>query len=124
MFLYNEIVHELGIARNVLEIIIGEADQRGGRAKSVLLRVGQISGIVPESLEFLIKCLSEGTPAEGLEVKIEIVKPVMVCKSCGEKFTVEELSFYCPKCGGGDCETIEGKDLVIETITLEGDNGP
>lgn len=116
-------MHELGIAQNVLGIITEEAVKRNARAKAVKLGIGKMSGIVPESLEFILSCIAKDTLADGIEITINMIEPVMVCNTCDHQFNVPELEFFCPKCGGGDCKIIEGKDLIIETITLEDDNG-
>ena len=116
-------MHELGIAQNVLGIITEEAVKRNAKAKSVTLGIGKMAGIVPESLQFLLECIAKDTCADGIKITINMIEPVLICNSCGHQFSVPELDFFCPKCGSGDCKTIEGKDLIVETITLEDDNG-
>ncbi len=117
-------MHELGIAQNILDILISEAAKRNAKVKAVKLTVGRMSGIVPESLEFILQCISKGTVAEGVAVAQTVIDPILLCNSCDEQFTVEDLDFFCPKCGSGDCQMKEGRDLIVETITLEeGKNG-
>jgi len=112
-------MHELGIANQVLDVILSEAKKRNAKVNGIKLKIGRMSGLEPESLAFLLQTIAKNTPAEGLEVTYDLVDPIMECKNCGNIFTVQEMTFWCPKCGGGDCEMKEGKDLVIETISME-----
>ncbi|MBW2078837.1 MAG: hydrogenase maturation nickel metallochaperone HypA, partial [Deltaproteobacteria bacterium] len=55
-------MHEFSIATSLLEIISQEAlAYQGAKVKAVRLKVGTLSGVVPEALEFAFQVLSEGT---------------------------------------------------------------
>jgi hydrogenase nickel incorporation protein HypA/HybF len=47
------------------------------------LRVGALSRIVGESVEFYSEMISRGTLAEGAQLRIEIVPPHARCRACG-----------------------------------------
>ena len=59
-------MHEMGITQEVLSAVI-EASERAGatRINRVRLTVGELTDIVPDSLQFAWECLTPGTFAEG-----------------------------------------------------------
>ena len=51
-------MHELSIAEELLEIITARASQEGIRkVEKINLRIGEFSGIMPDSLEFAFEML-------------------------------------------------------------------
>ena len=65
-------MHELSIAGELLEIIYRYAEDAGvSKVSSVNLRIGELSGIYPDSLEFAFEVLSEGKITENADLKIE-----------------------------------------------------
>ena len=65
-------MHELSIARNLVKIILQHPRRDDLQTvKSVKLNVGDLMGIVPESLVFCFELASRGTAAEGSQLKIE-----------------------------------------------------
>jgi len=64
-------MHELGIANSVLEAVEAEAKQRAAKPVKVGLRVGELSGVEPDSLAFGFEALTAGTEWQGLELAIE-----------------------------------------------------
>ena len=65
-------MHELSIAQSIVKIVL-QHSQRGDlqTVKSVKLNVGDLTGIVPESLVFCFELASRGTAAQGSKLKIE-----------------------------------------------------
>ncbi len=112
-------MHELGIANQVFELLEKEAKERGARVSGVKLTIGRMSGIMPDSLVFLLQTISKDTICDGLNIEFEIVDPEFKCNNCGNIFTAKEYDFTCPKCKNGDCEMITGSDLIVEKIHLE-----
>lgn len=65
-------MHELSIAKNIVKILLQRTQIDGLQAvKSVKLNVGNLTGIVPESLVFCFELASRGTAAQGSKLKIE-----------------------------------------------------
>jgi len=120
---YNEIMHELGIANQVFELLVKEGESRNATVKGVDLIIGRMSGIMPDSLVFLLQTISQGSICDNLTINFELVDPELVCADCKNKFSAEEYDFTCPKCGGGDCKIIAGDVLIVEKIHLEVNDG-
>ncbi len=112
-------MHELGIAQNILEIIrqaVPEPDAASVRL--IRLRVGQLSGVVPDSLEFCFQAIVSDTEMQKANLAIESVPTVFKCRKCGNRFQVNDLEFSCPQCQGSDLEIISGKELEVVEIEL------
>ncbi len=57
--------------------------QNARRILRMRLRVGDLSGVVIEALQFALETVVEGTPAEGARIDIERVTPACICSACG-----------------------------------------
>lgn len=76
-------MHEVGIMMDALAIAAEQARASGGaRIHCVRLRVGALSGVVRDALEFAFETLSQGTMAEGGTLEIEEVPARWWCSTC------------------------------------------
>jgi hydrogenase nickel incorporation protein HypA/HybF len=120
-------MHEMSIAQSILEVVQQYARGNGPtrnvnppRVKSVHLKIGEMAGVVPESLRFCFEVASEGTTVQGAELLIDEVPIRCRCAGCKAEFTVERFLFLCPTCGTPDVEVISGNELdVVELDLLE-----
>jgi len=113
-------MHEFSIAESLLEIISQEARAyRGAKVKAVTLRIGTLSGVVPEALEFAFQVLSEDTLAEGARLVIERTALRIVCNTCGTESMPDDPFIICPVCGSADVEIKEGRELDIESMEID-----
>ncbi len=116
-------MHELGIARNILEIVRQSVpDNRFPSVKWIRIRIGQLSGIVPDSLEFCLRALLSETDMQQADLIMEKVPMVSLCKDCGHQFTVEDFAFTCPSCNSVNLELLSGRELEIVDIELADDS--
>ncbi len=113
-------MHELSIAENILEIV-GEslASNGGGKLKRVKLRIGDLAGVVPESLAFCFSAITKGTAMEGAALEIESTQIVAHCDDCGKDSAVEGLVFMCPLCESVNIKVISGNELHVVQIEVE-----
>ena len=112
-------MHELSITREILHIALAEAEKHGAkRLTAINLQIGQLSGIVPESVQFYLDMLAQGTIAEGVQLKATIVPVTARCPTCDATFPVEELQFTCPTCSG-PLALLTGQELQIASIEVE-----
>ncbi len=109
-------MHELALARAILATAIDRAE--GRRLCSVEVTVGALRQVVPSSLAFNFEVLACAADCEGatLEQRLE---PALLRCACGAEWELEEMSFVCPRCGGGQTEVIAGEELRIESIEIE-----
>lgn len=113
-------MHELSVARNIIETVEQHvpADERKN-VKAVMLKVGEFSGVVTDSLKFSWEAIVNGTPLEGAELKIEPVPFRLKCNTCGS----ETGNIYglreCAECRSMDTNVIQGEELIISEIVME-----
>ncbi len=118
-------MHELGIADNIVTAVLREMTQRRLKSVSAIaLRIGAMTDIVPEALEFGFEVLIRETPLDGAHLKIERVPVKGHCRACGTDFEVEEFIFVCPECSSGDINLTQGTELDIAYLEVEDDALP
>ena len=112
-------MHELSIITNIFSII-GEIAEENQLTKitRVTLKIGELRHVYPEMLQNAFEIVSKDTKAENADLHIKPIRVKMRCKHCGHEFFVNN-SYCCKKCGDYSLETIEGDEIIIET--LEGD---
>jgi len=114
-------MHELSIAQGILEIVqqyVPESQAAGVR--SVKVRVGPLSGIVPESLDFSFEAIVSGTPWQAAKLDIEHTRARLHCSVCAADFETRELVFCCPECGCPEIRMVSGTELEVVEIETEG----
>jgi hydrogenase nickel incorporation protein HypA/HybF len=112
-------MHELSIAQGIVDII-GQYVPEGQAAdvRLVKVRVGQMAGVVPDSLDFCFGAIVNGTPLGQARLCIEETPVRSQCTACGEVFAVEGAAFLCPCCGSADVSVISGTELQVVEIEL------
>ncbi len=116
-------MHESGIASSLLEIIEREALPYGGlKVINVRLRIGKLSGVMPDALRFAFEALSKGGVAEGALLDIEEVPLRIRCNGCGRTSDAESFFMACPHCKGVEVEIIAGRELEIKEMEIEDGN--
>jgi len=114
-------MHEFAIAQTLVETVLERARAHGaGRVDRVRVRVGALSGVVPEALSFAFEALTAGTPAEGAELAVENVPLVCYCVPCGREFHAEECAYFCPACGTPSTEVRQGRELDLMALEVSG----
>jgi hydrogenase nickel incorporation protein HypA/HybF len=80
-------VHEVSLLQAALEMALDAAErQRARRIRRITLRVGILSGVVPEPLDFAFDVVTRGTPAEEARLNVEEFSAVWQCDGCGQSF--------------------------------------
>ncbi|MGH7972007.1 MAG: hydrogenase maturation nickel metallochaperone HypA, partial [Limisphaerales bacterium] len=73
-------MHELSIMDSALTMVLERAQQAGAkRVHLVRLRIGALSGVVPDALQFAFEALVPGTLAESARLDIEDVPARFWC---------------------------------------------
>ncbi len=113
-------MHEMSIAQSLIEILGDEMEKHDAKVlKSVRLRIGRLSAIVPEALSFCFQVMTDGTAMAGAELLMEVIPLTGRCPECQKEFEIEDYRFICPTCGSGRIETIAGQDLSIVDMEVE-----
>lgn len=109
-------MHELAISEALVEQLTALSARHGwSRLLRVRVRVGMLSGVVPEALEFTFSAIADGTPAEGAELVLETETGHFTCAVCGE-LELERLRFACPHCDGPLKLLRAGRGLLLTEV--------
>jgi hydrogenase nickel incorporation protein HypA/HybF len=113
-------MHELSIASAILEAGQKEAARHpGARVTKVGVRIGAISGVVPDALSFGFECLVQGTDLEPLTLVIESVPRRQRCPDCDFTFDAPDVDLACPRCGRPDTQLAGGEELDVAYLEIE-----
>lgn len=95
-------------------------EHQARRVDRVVLRIGALAGVEPESLRFAFAVISRGTAAEGAVLEIEPVPAAIYCTGCRREFTSEDggFIFACPGCGDLCGEIRHGRELELSRIEM------
>ena len=106
--------------QSALDSALEQTRAAGGLRLCVLrLRVGTLSGAVPDALMFAFEALTNGTPAEGATLQIESIPAKYWCEPCNQEFESESLLADCPRCGKVSRELRSGRELQISSLEIE-----
>jgi hydrogenase nickel incorporation protein HypA/HybF len=108
-------VHELSIAQSVVERVTERA--AGRQVVRVRLRVGRLSGVVPDALRFSFDLVTEGTSAQGAVLEIEEPEGRACCRTCAADFVLRDLVLLC-ECGSADVELLSGSELMVSSMEV------
>ena len=113
-------MHELSIANSILDTVRAEAARRPGtRLTKVGLRVGELAGVDPESLDFCFNVLVSGTEFAPLALEIETRPRRQHCPRCDQAFEVSDFDISCPECGNLETKCVGGDELEVAYLELE-----
>lgn len=111
-------MHEAGLMESALSIAERQAKEaRATEIHSIRLRVGRLSGIVPEALEMAFAVLRRGTMAGNATMEIEQVAGVCFCGECRREFETSGLLAECPECRTPSADVRRG--LELEIVSME-----
>ena len=113
-------MHELSIMQSALNQALDQARQAGAaRVHEIRLRIGALSGVVPEALQFAFEALSDGTLAEGGRLTIENVPARFWCATCRREFEAAELFTECPDCHTPSGTLRSGRELELASMEVD-----
>jgi hydrogenase nickel incorporation protein HypA/HybF len=112
-------MHEVGLIQNALEMAFAHVGRAGAsRIHRMRLRVGALSGVVPEALELAFAAATPGTPADGAQLIIEQITVVCRCEQCGQEFQPEDVVYLCSHCGAINSRVEQGRELELASLEV------
>jgi hydrogenase nickel incorporation protein HypA/HybF len=113
-------MHELSIANAILDSVRAEGARRPGtRFLKVGVRVGELSGVAPDSLSFCFEALVHGSDLAPLVLEIETRPRQQRCPECDRTFRVVDFDVTCPDCGETETRCIGGDELEMVYLEME-----
>jgi len=112
-------MHELSLARSLIELVDDYAAQRGAaQVRRIHVRLGTLSAMT-RALYFCFDSASRGTSCEGAVLDIEEVPLTVRCGHCDAVKTPSgRYNFRCPDCGMPTPEIVTGREMQLAAIEL------
>ncbi|TLM66314.1 MAG: hydrogenase maturation nickel metallochaperone HypA [Deltaproteobacteria bacterium] len=113
-------MHELSLTQSLVAIAEDHARRAGATViRSITVEVGELSGAVPEALEFAFDVCSKGTLAEGAALILRRVPGHGRCGLCAAEAECGELTAVCPACGALAFELDAGRELRVMELEID-----
>ncbi len=113
-------MHELSIAMSLVDAACEKAAELGGvRVEILNVRLGALSGVVREALEFSFELATQGTAIEGARLAIEEVPVTVHCPRCDRDLALPSIQhFRCPLCATPTPEVVGGRELELASLEV------
>ena len=113
-------MHELVIVEGILDVVVPEARKHGAnQILSIRLKVGELSGVIPECVREYFTVAARGTMAEGAKVLIDPLPIRIRCRDCRGENEIRRGMDACPVCGSRQFRIISGREYYIESVEAE-----
>jgi hydrogenase nickel incorporation protein HypA/HybF len=110
-------MHELAITQNIVEIC--EANAAGRKVCVVHVEIGELSGVVPEAVEFCFEACSRETSLHGARLMIARVPGRARCRACAAESTIRSYHDSCSACGDYQLDILSGEELRVKQLEVE-----
>ncbi len=112
-------MHEVGIMQNTLDLAVRQARASGAtRIHELRMRVGVMTGVVPEALTFAFEVVRQGTMAAEARLDVESVPLVCWCAGCEAEFPCDDFLNECPRCRQTSAEMLRGRELELVSMEI------
>ena len=108
-------MHELAITESVVASVRERLDD--APIRTVTLEIGQLSGVVADSVRFCFDLCTEGTPLAGARLEVVEVPGQGRCRTCGAESELSDLIVLCA-CGSADVDVVAGRELRILQVEV------
>jgi len=109
-------MHELSIACSIVEIVAATA--RGRKVHRVTVEIGELSGVMADSIALWFPEVAKGTEVEKARLEICEIAALARCETCGVEFPTPSMLTSCP-CGSFRFRRLKGDELNVKSIELE-----
>lgn len=112
-------MHEVEMMENLLKAAVNRAEEEGAQhIRLIHMRVGEVSGIVPDSLQLAFDIAKVGTMAEDGKLKIEYLPARCYCSKCHLEFQPLNHLYQCPQCNQLGCEVRQGQEFELAFLEV------
>jgi hydrogenase nickel incorporation protein HypA/HybF len=112
-------MHEVSLMTEALRLATDAAQAAGAtRVVRLRLRIGTLSGVVPEAMRFAFDVVSRDTPAHGAVLEIETVPAAGWCAVCQAEFAGADFFNECPRCHNPSGELRRGREMEIADVEI------
>ncbi len=114
-------MHEMSLTEGVVRILEEQAATHGfSRIKTVWLEIGELSTVVPDSMEFCFGAVAAGNPLTK-DARLEIIRVpgTAWCMDCSASVEIATRTDPCPRCGGYQVTVTAGTEMRIKEVEVE-----
>ncbi|MDE2236114.1 MAG: hydrogenase maturation nickel metallochaperone HypA [Gammaproteobacteria bacterium] len=112
-------MHELAVCQALLDHVQAVANaQAADQVTRVQIRIGPLSGVVPELLERAFYLARAGGPAACASLVMKTTGIRVRCRSCGRESAATPARLVCDVCGDYRTDLVEGDQLILERVEL------
>jgi hydrogenase nickel incorporation protein HypA/HybF len=115
-------MHELSLSEEIVRAAISASHADKSRITAIGVRVGALSAANVSSLEFCLRLVLDQYDMQRTEARVTPVPARVEC-ACGQRYQTDDIFAACPACGGYMREVTEGKDVTIEYVEVEDEEG-
>ena len=113
-------MHELAITEGIINAAIPEAQKHGAkRILEIRLKIGELSGVLPECIQYYFDIASRGTIAENARLKVEKIPVTIRCHDCGFEGVIDRRKIRCSACEGTNFVLTGGKEYFVDSLEVE-----
>lgn len=109
-------MHELSIVQSVVDLCENSAG--GCPVTSVTMELGELSGVIPEAIEFCFDACVKGTLLEGAKLVIHRIPATGACYQCNTVFSMHTCYDPCPACGSHLVTMTAGEELRVKELEV------
>jgi len=113
-------MHELPVTMSILSIVLEHASAaQASKVIKIDLVIGNLSGFVPECIQFQFDILKRGTIAAEAALCFQEAESKLHCRNCDTIYSPDDFNLRCPTCGEQEIEVISGRECHVESIEVE-----
>lgn len=117
-------MHELALAQEIVAMVARHIPPaQASRVRAVHVRIGELAGVVPDSLEFCFSAVVAGTVWESADLVMARVPAEACCLDCAATFPTQAPGAGCPACGSSFVRMTHGQELHVDAVELADDDG-
>jgi hydrogenase nickel incorporation protein HypA/HybF len=112
-------MHEYYVTEQIIKIASESAAKEGiEKITAINVVIGDLTGIVDDSVNFYFDLLAADTPAAGSKLFIRRIPAMLRCPSCSNEYE-RDKGWECPVCGVRGDMTGQGREFFVESIECE-----
>ena len=116
-------MHEMSVAISIIDIAIAEAEKAQAQTiDDIEVEVGQLAGVMLESLAFCLEAAARSTMAETATFTLIPLPGMGHCLACQHEVVISEFPAQCHDCAGFGVSITAGTELKIRSISVNEDN--
>ena len=113
-------MHEFSITQNILSIALEKArEAKASKITMITITIGELSGIVDESVQFYFDFLRRDTIAAEAALSFNRTPFQARCRTCGRVFSPDGAAWACPACQSQQIEITSGRECYVESIEVD-----